>query len=110
MSSPKIRILPQIGSLIISIYDYAKRGDTLAKHVHDETTEHIVEFQRGRFTLGVEQPDGSVIETEHDAAADTGWLVDTFAGYPHWIRAETDNARSIHTQKNMIVKELKVAA
>jgi quercetin dioxygenase-like cupin family protein len=97
MSLLKITALPYgLGTL----YVYPKKGDTLEKHVHDEKSEHTIIVQRGQVKIRVWQPDGTVIETEHDADGETGFIIDTFAGYPHEIEAVTDGARTIHPPKN----------
>ena len=95
MSLPSIRDIP-LGKLHLSIYDYAKAGDTLPMHQHDTTTEHAIIVARGRITLRVQDTtDGSIAESTHMAGA----VIDTHAGWPHEIVGLDDGSRSIHIRK-----------
>lgn len=85
----------QIGSTRGSIYDYASPGDTLAMHVHGAGDAHTVIVARGAIRLRVQQPDGSIEETEYDSGA----FVDTHAGFPHEIVALDYATRTIHHVK-----------
>ena len=94
MSSPRVTPF-KVGRTVGAIYDYAEAGDTLAMHNHTEADSHTMIVVRGKILLRVEQLDGSVEETKHDAGA----FVDTQPGFPHEIVALTKNARTIHHQK-----------
>jgi PKHD-type hydroxylase len=95
-SMPSIQNI-KLEDLPMLVYDYNETGDTLPTHNHDENTSHVIIVAKGRVRLKVFNPDGSVIETEHDA----GSIVDTFAGYPHGIVSLTDGARTIHIPKRI---------
>lgn len=86
------------GDLNILIYDYVKKGDALAMHVHDVAGEHIIIVARGEIVLRIENPaDRTVAETSHEAGA----IIDTFAGWPHEVVGTVDNSRTIHIPKRL---------
>ena len=91
----------QIGDLIVMMYDFAKPGDILPMHNHDEATSHIIIVAKGSVVVLVLNPDGSV-DSQH---AETGTVLDTFAGYPHAVVSVTEGARTVHIQKHMVKYE-----
>jgi quercetin dioxygenase-like cupin family protein len=73
-----------VGSLRLSVHDFAAPGDILPMHVHDEHTAHITLIQRG--AIIVRTP-------EKTAAYGAPDILDFPAGEPHEFEATEPNTR-----------------
>ena len=79
-----------LGDLAGSILDFAKAGDMLGRHNHDENTIHITIVARG-----------SVKISSHDweKVATAGQIIDFRPFEPHQFEALEDNTRVINVVK-----------
>jgi quercetin dioxygenase-like cupin family protein len=88
----------QIGDLNTLIYDFAKPGDILQMHNHDEETSHVIIVARGSVVILVQDPQNGGVNSEHHEA---GAVIDTFAGFPHGIVGVAENSRTVHIRKHL---------
>jgi quercetin dioxygenase-like cupin family protein len=85
-------LLPKLGDIKGTIYDFEVAGDILPKHAHTEDNVHITIVARG-----------SVKAYSHDweKQAVAGQILDFRANEPHEIMALEDNTRIINIVKSM---------
>ena len=48
MAAPLLKVL-NVGTLAMSVFDFAAAGDVLPMHVHDEATAHVTLVNAARF-------------------------------------------------------------
>ena len=86
------KILPKLGDLKGTIYDFEVAGDILPKHVHTEENVHITIVARGKIKAYSH-------DWEREAVA--GQILDFRAGEPHEIIALEDGTRIINIVKKL---------
>jgi quercetin dioxygenase-like cupin family protein len=91
MAAPAVKML-NVGTLAISVFDFAAAGDVLPMHVHDVATAHITLILRG-----------AVRVTTNGTAAifGAGDILDTHAGQPHEFEALEPNTRITNIVKGI---------
>lgn len=86
------KVLPKLGDLKGTIYDFEAAGDILPKHVHTEENVHITIVARGKI---------KAYSHDWEREATAGQILDFRAGEPHEIIALEDNTRIVNIVKKM---------
>jgi quercetin dioxygenase-like cupin family protein len=86
------KILPKLGDLKGTIYDFEVAGDILPKHVHTEENVHITIVARGKI---------KAYSHDWEREAIAGQILDFRAGEPHEIIALEDGTRIINIVKKL---------
>jgi quercetin dioxygenase-like cupin family protein len=86
------KILPKLGDLKGTIYDFEVAGDILPKHVHTEENVHITIVARGKI---------KAYSHDWEREAIAGQILDFRAGEPHEIMALEDGTRIINIVKKL---------
>lgn len=86
------KILPKLGDLKGTIYDFEVAGEILPKHVHTEENVHITIVARGKI---------KAYSHDWEREAIAGQILDFRAGEPHEIMALEDGTRIINIVKKL---------
>ena len=86
------KILPKLGDLKGTIYDFEVAGDILPKHVHTEENVHITIVAKGKI---------KAYSHDWEREAIAGQILDFRAGEPHEIMALEDGTRIINIVKKL---------
>lgn len=91
MAAPLLKVL-NVGTLAMSVLDFAAAGDVLPMHVHDEATAHVTLVQRGAVRV---RSGGSAM------IFGAGDIIDTHPGQPHEFEALEPNTRITNIVKGI---------
>ena len=86
------KLLPKLGDLKGTIYDFEVAGDVLPEHTHTEENAHITIVARGRI---------KAYSHDWEKEAVAGQILDFKAGEPHEIMALEDGTRIVNIVKKM---------